>query len=254
MNLNIQEYDLREQEIYNRVKKGELRNDIYKDYEYKDVRSMDGFMRRRGYFIVNNCYEKKANPYLNLFQEAASPSKKAELIIKELEHAEDSDTISSITEKYGFQTVQEMRTYLKENGFIYHSDSRSYQQQHTSYSTLNQVENATPISKKNVPFNPIPTISNANSYRDLLAFLMEHKDTLADLLQKNEAGQLFGRISIPGKKIPKTTYISKSLCTIVKEHSLRHGIPIREIFEQATIEYLLKNGYQNEISMLLSNK
>ena len=229
------DFDKRELEILQKQKEGKDRREFYTDYGYASVRVMDSFMYRRGFLLRENRYVKKSEVFPSI-----PSATKAECILNDIQQLKTQTDLEQVAEKYHFDTVQEMTAYLKEQGFHYHSGTGTY-------------EKAPEIPAHTSP-NPdstnITPAATPEDYYVILDFLLANREQLERLLN-TDSPVPSSPITIPGQRIAKTTYISKKLCAILKDYSIMHGLPLRAIFEQATVEYLSRNGYEREVQTLL---
>ena len=153
----INYYEKKEQEILRALSFGLKRNDIYAKFGYSSLRAMNTFMRRRGYIVTEDNYQKKEEP-----QAPVPPSvflkqfpKKAQEVALYFENHAELDPIS-LAKTLGFHDHTEMNQYMKLCGLRYHSRTGKYypaSEFRTSYTGVPQ----STVDKK--------TVSNLRSKR-----------------------------------------------------------------------------------------
>lgn len=260
------DYDVREQDIINALKKGLSRIELAKQYNYASWRSLDIFMRRRNYVYHNGNYIS-ANEYQAQQNEplTTGSSIKAQQIAYEFANPDTAKDPISIAKKYGFSDHLAMNTYLKSNGYIYNSTTKTYETaQHNSSHAITTPQSHSPQCSDTVPQkasispnaaplkNNLPSSENElASFLPLLNFLADNQENLQTLLACQKEQQV-PRYLVPGACKAKSVYMSSLLANLLNDFANSKNISIKEICEGALIEYLKKYGYHEEVSILLN--
>jgi hypothetical protein len=237
--------------------KGITREDLAIKLNHKNYRTIDMYMRRRGYFwdSEKQIYIKKASNTAISYESPnfGKPEKIISLFNAGLEPLD-------ISKKVGMADHRAMAVYMKSKGYIWSHEKNNYillkgelpsteenidfnetLEESDSFENFNQVQNSSQ--------NEIEILENL---LPMLEMINKNKEKLAELLCINSQSSL-PRYGVGGITITKSLCMSHSLSQLVKEFSREKNISQREIFEISIIEFLKKYGYENEVNSLFSS-
>jgi hypothetical protein len=224
---------------------GETREAVAVRLGYRSVKSLDSFLRRRGYvwdrhqqhYVIKTevgAQETTVTPpipdmvarVLTLF--ASSPNADAKTVAKQA----------------GFSTHREMAAYMAAHDYRWHADEKTYVRS-------SPPSTATATATATVP--PLPTESAWQPYGTFLAWLATRQDALQALLSLSGDPQFLPRYLVPGVLVTKSIHMSHLLDQLARDYSREKHVSQREVFEVALIEFFQKHGYHNEIKRLFAN-
>lgn len=249
------EYD--DKYILKCLMQGITREDLAIKFNHKNYRTLDMYMRRRGYFwdSQKQTYMKKADSITNISYESPNFGKVEQIISLFNTGLEPLD----IAKKAGMADHRAMALYMKSKGYIWSHEKHNYillkgelpaEKDIDSNETLEEShchKHSTQI--ENSPQNEIEKLE---LLLPMLEMINKNKEKLAELLCTNSSSSL-PRYTIGGITITKSLGMSHSLSQLVKEYSKEKNISQKEIFEISLIEFLKKYGYENEINALFSS-
>lgn len=260
------EYD--EKYILKSLLMGKTREELAEEFNHKNYRTLDMYMRRRGYVWDGNKQVYISKPSESPKFEVASSTSKVDKIITLFNSGADP---REIAKKVGMKDHRTMAMYMKDKGFIWSSERQNYvllkgEQPSISIETEEYEDDITADGsciQANFPPSPYP-FEDLPSFMDspkndrmerllpMLEMLDRNKDKLAELLSIND-GSTIPRYVVGGITITKSLCMSHNLAELIKEFSKEKNISQREIFEVSIIEFLRKYGYENEIKALFSS-
>lgn len=244
------EYD--DEYILKCLMQGITREDLALKLNHKNYRTLDMYMRRRGYFwdSEKQIYTKKINSNTNIDYESPSFSKTEKIISLFNAGLEPLE----IAKKSGMADHRAMATYMKSKGYVWSPEKHNYillkgkltSEEHIDFKeTVEDCDRDNHSSEiENLPSNEL---NKLETLIPMLEMINKNKEKLAELLCTNST---LPRYSVGGITITKSLCMSHSLSQLVKEFSKEKNISQREIFEIAVIEFLKKYGYENEINAL----
>ncbi|NMM65106.1 hypothetical protein HBE96_21205 [Clostridium sp. P21] len=255
------EYD--DEYILKCLMEGITREDLAVKLNHKNYRTLDMYMRRRGYFwdSERQIYAKKINSNTNINYEPENFGKAEKIISLFNAGFEPLD----IAKKVGMADHRAMAAYMKSKGYTWSHEKHNYiffkgeltpregiQFKETledchSLGNSHSLENST--EAKTSTQNELEKLE---TLLPMLEMISKNKEKLAELLCTNSKSTL-PRYSVGGITITKSLCMSHSLSQLVKEFSKEKNISQREIFEISIIEFLKKYGYENEINALFSS-
>lgn len=264
MKPNEVNYKEREIDILDKLNNGYTREEIYAEYGYVSWRSLDGFMRRKGYIYKDGTYQKPEEMREKMLKNLNSEIPyKASLIAREFEEKGEMIDPVHVAKKFGFSDCGEMNQYMRESGLYYKSASQKYETKLQNEKVSERTDRN--VSKRNVEKEQAAMqqlsaqMSVASDDKDLmqyiplLNYLSGHKEQLIDLLNVASVEQI-PRYLVPGTPKVKSIYISDLLIQILDDFARSKNVTIKEICEGAIIQYLSKYGYKSEVEMLLEQK
>jgi|GEM_PF-239079 len=260
------EYD--EKYILKSLLMGKTREELAEEFNHKNYRTLDMYMRRRGYVWEGNKQVYILKPSEAPKFEVASSTSKVDKIITLFNSGADP---REIAKKVGMKDHRTMAMYMKDKGFIWSSERQNYillkgQQPSINIETEEYEDDITAdgsciqanFSSSPSPFEDLPSFMDApkndrmERLLPMLEMLDRNKDKLAELLSINE-GSTIPRYVVGGITITKSLCMSHNLAELIKEFSKEKNISQREIFEVSIIEFLRKYGYENEIKALFNS-
>lgn len=251
--------------ILQKLMEGISREELAEELNHKSYRTLDMYMRRRGYKwdSYKQIYVLKSDS--NTTSVHSSSTSKVQRILSLFEAGIDP---KEVAKRVGLKDHRTMAMYMKSKGYIWSSENHNYI----------LLKGAMPITENPDTFNSLKTVeknhsdynndyieekktdnsTSANSLSKLdrldrlipmLEMIERNKDKLAQLLAINDGGTI-PRYVVGGITITKSLCMSHSLSELVREFSKEKNISQKEIFEVAIIEFLKKYGYENEIDAL----
>lgn len=254
------EYD--EKYILKSLLLGKTRDDLAEEFNHKSYRTLDMYMRRRGFIWDSNKQNYVPKPSEVIVKDFTPTTSKVDRIISLFEAGLDP---REIAKKIGMKDHRNMAMYMKDKGYIWSSEMQNYvlfrgEQKFSNIDDTNFENNIDDISistpsledeipQEALPFNKISSKTELEHLLPMLDMLNRHKEKLAELLSISE-GSTIPRYIVGGITITKSLCMSHNLSQLIKEFSKERNISQREIFEVAIIEFLRKYGYENEIKAL----
>lgn len=253
----IADYD--DKYILKRLMEGLSREELALELEHKSYRTLDMYMRRRGYRWDSNKHIYVLKPDLNVMSVPSSSTSKVERILSLFKAGIDP---KEIAKRAGMKDHRAMATYMKSKGYIWSSEKQTYILQKGEIpikNDINKIVDTKNISAlgsekpaeeaKSFSVEKYPKIERLEKLLPMLEMLDRNRDKLVHLLALNEGGTI-PRYVVGGVTITKSLCMSHPLAELVKEFSKEKNISQKEIFEVAIIEFLKKYGYENEINSL----
>ncbi|MCY6959350.1 hypothetical protein [Clostridium brassicae] len=241
---------------------GKTRDDLAKEFNHKNYRTLDMFMRRRGYLWNPHKQNYVSKPENDFKDDISSSPFKVEKIISLFEAGYEP---MEVAKKVGMKDHRAMALYMKNKGYVWSSEKQNYSLLKGECSKPEFVENEIEFEDKMEPeiFNSympsqnhkLDTLSTAEKLERLtpmFEMIERNKDKIAEILSINNGGTI-PRYVVGGITITKSLCMSHNLAELIKEFSNEKNISQREIFEVAIIEFLKKYGYENEVNALFSS-
>lgn len=199
------------------------------------------FMYRKGFV-----WDKEKKNYIEKtlkLQELQEPENhklqntKASQIIRMLETQQD---FSLIALKHGFQTIDDMGTYMKNNGYRWDDEISNYC--YNPKFVQEQTEEDIQTTQSVAGIGPTEL--------QLLQFLMKHKDQLEELLIG--ADHRIQTYKFKGNKVNKTLILASSAVALLEDYRQEYNLTQRAIIETALAEFFQRHGYQDQLKMVTS--
>lgn len=249
------EYD--DEYILKCLMKGITREDLAVKLNHKNYRTLDMYMRRRGYFwdSEKQTYVKKTNSNINISYESPSSGKTEKIISLFNAGFEPLD----IAKKVGMADHRAMAEYMKSKGYVWSPEKHNYILFKGEFSSEDPIQFKDNL--ENCDYNeysseiedlPHDELQKLETLLPMLEMINKNKEKLAELLCTSSSSTL-PRYSIGGITITKSLCMSHSLSQLIKEFSKEKNISQREIFEISIIEFLKKYGYESEVDALFSS-
>ncbi|MSR91190.1 hypothetical protein [Inconstantimicrobium porci] len=241
--------------VLSKLMEGNTRDDIAKMLGHKNYRSIDMYMRRKGY-IWNSEKQLYVIKVSSDFQEDIHDinNDKIQRILTYFNMGMDP---MEIAKRIGFKDHKAMAVYMKGKDYVWSSEKNNYvldrgvKDSHTLRSNNEASESSiynNEEKNENTNFSSIP--EEIAELLPMLKMINKNKDKLVQMLSIGTNGTI-PRYVIGGIGITKSLCMSHLLSELVKEFSREKNISQREIFEVAIVEFLMKYGYANEVNMLL---
>lgn len=265
---NAKTADYDDKYILKRLMEGISREELAEELGHKSYRTLDMYMRRRGYRWegVKQIYVLKSESSLTPIPSASTS--KVQRILALFGAGIDP---KEIAKRVGIKDHRTMAMYMKSKGYIWSSERQNYVLQKGEVSTEeyqgedvcleipskdivslsndSSIDNSKDIPNTNSDFSKLDRLERLIP---MLEMIDRNKDKLIQLLAINEGGTI-PRYVAGGVTITKSLCMSHPLSELIKEFSKEKNISQKEIFEVAIIEFLKKYGYENEINALFSS-
>ncbi|WP_432664348.1 hypothetical protein R9X47_27950 [Wukongibacter baidiensis] len=247
--------------ILKKLMEGLSREELALKLDHKSYRTLDMYMRRRGYKWDGIRQIYVLRPETNVTSPSSFGTAKAERVVSLFKAGIDP---REIAKRVGMKDHRAMAMYMKSKGYIWSSEKQTYVLLKGEISTTNNNKNTEVMAteKAFILESEQYTEENRNISLEekfkgerweklvpMLEMLDRNKDKLIQLLAINEGGTI-PRYVVGGITITKSLCISHSLGELIKDFSKEKNISQKEIFEVAIIEFLKKYGYENEINAL----
>ncbi|SFM15908.1 hypothetical protein [Salibacterium qingdaonense] len=245
--------DDRVQEILRGLAKGETREALAEHFGYKTYKSLDIYMRRKGFSWDRRDQTYKWAQELEPLPYEPRDRTKAGQVTLLLEQ-EDND-VRQVAQQLQFADHLEMAQYMKGRGYEWHDDKGNYVKQ------VGKIEPDLPLDPLEEDYSPPLQEQNdaqptekLEQYLPLLALLEKHKERLLDLVVPGGETAKLPRYVLPGVATTKTIQMVTSLKDVVEAYSQENNITQREMFEVALIEFFERYGYQHQVENLLHRR
>lgn len=208
----------REEYIIQSLSEGTTREQLAKEFGHKDYRSLDMYMRRRGYTWdseLQNYIIKESKVKSNQFKNTEVQSGKVAEIISFFNQGLDAKRVA---EQTFFPSHHSLADYMKQKGYEWDHETKNY------------------VRKVGVKND-----SAENS-------LKEESSITINTAQVEQVP----RYLIPGIMKNKNVTMSHLLDQLLADYSREKNITQREIVEVALIEFFQKYGYVHEVKALLN--
>ncbi len=252
------EYTKKVKEILEKLDAGRDRNSISEDYNYSTWKSLDIYMRRKGFRWngSENIYEPEVSRLDSIKEELLSTIPlKAERIMDKFDEGLDPRTIA---DDMGFNSHREIASYMKENSMKWDSELGNYIQVFNLVDKDNRIEE----DKDDIIIEDEDIITadvsmyeskDMNKYIPILELLYKSKDKLSSMLLENNTS-IIPSYAVPGVAKNKSIYMSDLLGRLLEDFSQTKNVKQKEIVQTALIEYFKKYGYNQEVKLLLEKK
>jgi hypothetical protein len=252
-------YTKKVKEILERLDAGESREEIAADYDYSSWKSLDVYMRRKGFRYDGEGYVPDEPEEKSIVPKNAG-SKEA-LIISLFDSEKDPRAIAKQT---GFSDHRELADFMEKRGYSWSSSAENYLQTEstarkeenvTSESTVAEEKEPQMQAEEAVParFQRLQQPGELAILGEFLPLLrkLKAKEEKLDLLLANGDGKL-PRYGLSGKSTTKSVYMSTKMVTLLEEFSELRNVSQREIVEGALVEYFQNYGFSEETESLLN--
>lgn len=216
---------------------GRSRKELAEIFGHKSYKTLDIFMRRKGYQWNRNkgIYELKGVKPAEAEDEPPFHPKKVKQALTLFEKGKDP---KEAAKELGFKNHLALAEYMKEKGYLWNHKTQRYERQTGEIPEEPQADD-------------VETISGYGRDEEMLQMLIKNKDKLAEILQLEDNNNL-PRYSLSGLRVSKTLQISHKLNELMKTFTEEKNISQREFLEIAAIELMKKHGYEAEVKGILS--
>lgn len=240
------------QDILTRLQQGQTREDIAEAYGNDTWKSVDMYMRRRGYRWENDTYVLQSEEFSQeeALQAVRHTVTKAAQIIRLLD-VEYPDP-RGVAQKQGFDTIEAMGEYMKAQGYVWDNALMNYREETSPATCAKMDTDGSTIEGKKGQENSssLSTISNETALQQdhlmLLNRLVAHQEELFQWLEAHEAGRV-PLYKFRGKPETKTLTMASSAKALLDDFSQEFNISQRSIVEAALAEYFQKYGYHYQV-------
>lgn len=251
-------YNKRVKEILEKLEAGRTREDISDDYKYSTWKSLDIYMRRKGFRWngSKNIYEPEITRLDSIKDDLLSTIPlKAERIIDKFDEGLDPRTIAN---DMGFNDHRELAEYMKDNSLKWDSELNNYIEVlgfNTGEYNIEETKKEDSVEEKPSKNNStgIENSIDINKFIPILELLFDNKDKLSELLiEKNVSNT--PSYAVPGVSKNKSIYMSDLLGRLLEDFSKTKNISQKEIVQTSLVEYFQKYGYHEEVKLLLNKR
>lgn len=220
---------------------GKSRDEIASHFGNKSWSTVDMYFRRRGFRWNGKTYEPREETTTKAAEDARYIQTKSAQVVRQL--TQKFSDIRQVAMKNGFSSVEALGEYMKSQGYVWNGEVNNYEYDENT------------VKKENLPVKKPSTITTMKmdgieEYRDLLAFLLDKKERLYELLDSGSSGTL-PRYKFKGSKANKTLGLPTSLQTLLNDFSKEYNVTQRDIIEVALAEFFMKYGYQEQLDSVL---
>ena len=219
---------------------GETREAVAVRLGYRSVKSLDSFLRRRGYVWDRHQQHYVIKTAVGV-QETTATSPIPDMVARVLTLFASSPNADAktVAKQAGFSTHREMAAYMAAHDYRWHADEKTYVR-------------SSPPSTTTATVPPLPTEAAWQPYGTFLAWLSTRQDALQSLLSLSGDPQFLPRYLVPGVLVTKSIHMSHLLDQLARDYSREKHVSQREVFEVALIEFFQKHGYHDEIKRLFA--
>ncbi|HBX49251.1 MAG TPA: hypothetical protein DEF85_10220 [Clostridiaceae bacterium] len=237
---------------------GKTREEIASELNHKSYRTLDMYMRRRGYVwnSERQIYVKKNTDDLKITVEDETPTTKVQRIITLFNSGLEP---MEVAKKVGMKDHRTMAMYMKSKGYIWSSEKKNYTlekglvKEEPKLSENTNITDKKDMTDKNENLDVFGQFERFVKLIPMLEMIEKNYDKIAERLSINSSNTI-PRYIVGGVTITKSICMSYPLAELVKEFSIEKNISQREIFEVAIIEFLRKYGFENEINSLFEKQ
>lgn len=224
------------------------RDEVAEEFNYKNWRSLDTYMRRKNFVYDNrqgqyipaeNRFKRDKEAFRN-----AAPNKVLKII--DAFSMENPDP-KEIAEREGFADHREMAEFMKAKGYEWNVYKNNY------IKITGFVEEPEPL-ETNSGGGGNREASAMDEFLPFIRFLYDRREIVYQLLDGVREDGKIPRYAIPGLAKTKAIYMSDKVADVMGEFSREKNVTQREIVETALVEYLQKYGFKQEIEALLQNR
>ncbi len=232
--------------IKNHLAEGGLREDIAQKLGYRNWRSLDIYMRRKGMK-----WDSRRNMYYSMEDECCNPEKefsKIQAIISMFDN-ENADP-KNIAAHTGFKDHHDMAAYMKASNYIWSHDIGNYILNSPGNNRMiGEVTDCCDMAGGSDAREDFAGETDISRYLPVLDLLLKNMEKLKAVL--SEAAPTIPRYAVPGGVRTKSFYMSDRVSKLINDYSRSKNISQKEIIEAAIIEFLCKYSYKDEVSKIL---
>ncbi|RCW58583.1 hypothetical protein [Halanaerobium sp. ST460_2HS_T2] len=250
-NVEGPKYNEKVEYILQELGKGRSREDLAAEYDYSNYKSLDIYLRRRGFRYDS----EKENYVPDLPEEEVvvpeNANSKVTLIIT-MFIKENADP-KKIAESAGFEDHREMANYMQRQGYSWSTTQQNYRPAKNKGVEEEKEDDSGPESAEVLTEKKeMLQSSSLQKFIPLLQKLQQKEEELFALVDGNSDGTV-PKYAVPGQSTTKSIYMSKSLAHFLEEFSDVKNLSQREIVEAALVQFLKQYGFKTEMETLLSS-
>lgn len=243
--------DRRVREVLKLLKDGYSRKEVSKEYDYSSYRSLDQYMRRRGFHWSsdNDIYEpvESDDSEENSEEEMKQKSSKSITDGKILRILAKFDTEypdpKKIAQEMNFDDYDALTKYMTSKNYRWDSEKKNYVK--CDRATQSNADVGVDVD--------VDVDMDENDIDEFLEYLYDNRTILKRVIATNLRGDDLPNYLISGDVNTKTIYMSTDLSRLMKSYSDEKNISQRQIVESALIEFFKNYGYNKEIEYLLKS-
>jgi hypothetical protein len=225
--------------ILDSIEKGIKRDKIALTLGYTNPKSLDIFMRRKGFVYdkgINNYTPVKTSELKDT--KTYSEDKRLNSILS-LFSREDADS-RKVAQLTGFNSHIELAEFMKSNNYDWNEACGNYI----------RLRNSKNISSEENEKNKME-LNELHEYIPLLRQLYKDKDKLLRLMASQSDISTIQEYILNGLATFITISINEKLNNLIKQFSTEKVMKTDKILETALIEFLIKYGFDSEVNELL---
>jgi hypothetical protein len=251
--------DMKVHQILKGLSEGKSREQLAEEMEYKSYKSLDIFMRRKGYD-----WDKRQKNYYPKSEEQETfpeyPKGRAGSIITMLRGGGD---IKEVAKHFRFDDHRAMAIYMAGKGFYWDQESQNYAfrgSESESESTQDKLSSHEPSKDKEEEKKREGKVeknkkdSEFERFLPILEFLEKNEEALRGSISLQSNIGSIPRYTLPGISTTKSIHMVWGLEQLIREYSKEKNIPQKEIVEIALIEFFRKYGYHREVETLIGKQ
>ena len=241
---------------------GETRESLTEEFGYSHWKSLDTYMRRKGFRYDGENYVPKNSKDDSEEEEDEENERKVNSEITEDSkvvmvqslfkngHSDPEDVAS----KAGFSSHDEMATYMKSRGLAWSVEEKNYVRREGFEEETGSEQKTDTTSTENEVVDRMNNLDRAVveellRYLPLLKKLADNEEVLEEIFEKNK--DKVPRYAIPGEAETKGLYFSQRMIYVLEEFSDVRNVSQREIIEGALYEFFQKHGFKDEMEAML---
>lgn len=232
--------------IKNCLAEGETREDIAQKLGYRNWKSLDIFMRRKGMK-----WDSRRQRYYSMDDEYDNPGNEHSKIqaIISMFNNKDVDP-KNVALQAGFRDHHDMAAYMKSNNYIWSHDISNYIMNSARNGNIieEKVDNCDTAACQDFQDNCVGEM-DISRYLPLLDLLFKNMEKFIDMF--SEAAPTIPRYAVAGSIRTKSFYMSDRGSKLISDYSRSKNVSQKEIVEAAIIEFLCKYSYKDEVSKIL---
>ncbi|PRO65813.1 hypothetical protein [Alkalicoccus urumqiensis] len=229
-------------QIHQMLQQGLSREETAQNLGYKNHRSLEMFMRRRGLL-----WDRQQHAYVpeeeRLPEEPPEETMTRAGQVLRLLATEAEPDLPSIAQRLRFRDAHEMASYLRHQGFVWNPDEKTYVKDEGQFLERPPPEEQE-AQRERMSGIP-PGISP-----DFLTFLQDHEQEIRQLLGQRMSKEL-PMYGLPGEASTKTFQLVRSLQRLLHDFCTEHNVTQRLVVEGAILEYLQRHGYATTVERVL---
>lgn len=245
--------DEKTKEIQRRLQAGETRDEIAQSMDYSTYKSMDMYMRRKGFRWDsdrgNYIHEESRIGKDDIVEEIHTGKAATAISLLKKEGAD----VKAVAKRLGFKDHMELAAYMKGKGYSWDSAENNYSRKYGLKDDQEEATESQPEKAAEETFEEAKEKQDLqiDKYLPFIEMLYNNKDKLLDMLIPSADTGRIPRYAVPGIARTKSVHLADSMARLVNEFSSEKNIAQKDIFVVALVEFFKKYGYEREIESLL---